>query len=188
MEQKFRKTFFFNARLSQTKFLWKNCPWWIRAQLSPATSLAENSYYVFLGYWGKYLAIVDLCCSQGVPATFKKELAASIGSLLLPKCHSRFQGVSDISRGSLRIPIGTCCSHRVPAASRGSLWLPRSPCCFQLLAVTLCLNIVGWKIILSQSLLITHAKVYFLQVWLKNSRKQKITVENTIEYCKIINF
>ena len=28
-------------------------------------SLAENSYYVFLDYWGKYLAIVDEKCSAG---------------------------------------------------------------------------------------------------------------------------
>ena len=33
--------------------------------MSPATSLAENSYNVFLGYWGKYLAIVDEKCSAG---------------------------------------------------------------------------------------------------------------------------
>ena len=46
-----------------TKGLLKNCPWWSRAQLSRGTSLDENSYYVFLSYWGKYLAIVDEKCS-----------------------------------------------------------------------------------------------------------------------------
>ena len=45
-----------------TKGLLKNCPWWSRAQLSRGTSLDENSYYVFLSYWGKYLAIVDENC------------------------------------------------------------------------------------------------------------------------------
>ena len=52
---------------------------------------------------------------------------------------------------------------------------------FQLLAVALWWQSMGWKIFLSQNQLITHFRVHLQQVWKKNIKKQRRSVENKPE-------
>ena len=49
---------------------------------------------------------------------------------------------------------------------------------FQLLAVALWWQTMWWKIFLSQNQLITHVWVHFQQVWKKNIKNQRRSVEN----------
>ena len=59
---------------------------------------------------------------------------------------------------------------------------------FQLLAVALWWQSMGWKIFLSQNQLITQVWVHFQQVWKKNVKVQQITVENNPDGIKDIQY